>query len=366
VSESAALQVLPDLAAWAGQWDGLVERSGLPSPFLRSWWLSAAGGAGRRFLLVVRGGRLLGGLAVQEERRLGLTCVRMMGSGVLCPDHLDLLAVAGQEQAVVAAVAGWLGRPGQRIVDLAGLRADALVMSALPGPARTEELPPAPWAPLGMPAVQYLAGRPARLRKNVRKAEARLQAAGVVYRAYRGADAVAALPRLRELHDDQWGGGSRFLPGFERFAAACAHGASADEIAVHALTAGPATIAIMVSFEVAARVSLYQSARLTDFRWRDATQVLLSAIIADACDRGFSEVDFLRGDEPYKRGFASRQRAVLRVQAASGRLAKAALAIATMIRRGRRVARRAVRFARASGRRLLPALPRPARASPPP
>jgi CelD/BcsL family acetyltransferase involved in cellulose biosynthesis len=366
VSERAVLQVVPELAAWASQWDGLVDRSDLASPFLRSWWLAGAGGAGRSFLLVVRGGRLLGGLAVQEERTLGLTRVRMMGSGVLCPDHLDLLAARGQEQAVVAAVAGWLRRPGQRIVDLAGLRADALVVSALPGRTRTGELPPAPWAPLAMPSVQYLAGRPARVRKNVRKAEARLQAAGVVYRACRGADAVAALPELRQLHHHQWGDRSRFLPGFDRFAAACARGASADEIAVHKLTAGPATIAIMVSFEVAARVSLYQSARLTDFRWRDATQVLLLQIIADACDRGFSEVDFLRGDEPYKQGFASRQRVLLRVHASSGRIAKAALAIAIMVRQARRAALRAVRFARVSGRRPAPASPRPARAWPPP
>ena len=53
---------------------------------------------------------------------------------------------------------------------------------------------------------------------------------------------------------------------------------------------------------------LYHSARLTERPWRDATTVLLAAIIDDACARGFNEVDFLRGDEPYKGRFAPNHR----------------------------------------------------------
>ena len=66
-----------------------------PSPFLRSWWLRGAGGHRRCFLLVVQDDRLLGGLALEEGRRLGLPCLRMMGSAALAQDHLDLLAGPG-------------------------------------------------------------------------------------------------------------------------------------------------------------------------------------------------------------------------------------------------------------------------------
>src|SRR5690349_16934344 len=79
---------LTQLNGWAAQWDQLVDSSPLPSPFLRSWWLTGAGGPGGHFLLVVDGARLLGGLAL-ENRHLMLS-VRMMGDGSLCPDHLDL------------------------------------------------------------------------------------------------------------------------------------------------------------------------------------------------------------------------------------------------------------------------------------
>jgi CelD/BcsL family acetyltransferase involved in cellulose biosynthesis len=74
----------------------------------------------------------------------------------------------------------------------------------------------------------------------------------------------------------------------------------------------------VTAFEVAGRVSLYQSARLTDRRWRDATTVLLAAIIDDACARGLSEVDFLRGDEPYKGRFTPNHRQMSRLVAGKG------------------------------------------------
>ena len=139
---------------------------------------------------------------------------------------------------------------------------------------------------------------------------------------------------------------SRFLPSFDRFAAACRLAADFDEVAVHELAVGETVIAIMVTFEVAGRVSLYQSARMTDFRWRDATTVLLTAIIADACDRGFAEVDFLRGDEAYKNNLAPQRRDLLRLRGATGRTGRVALAADTAARKARLAAARSVRSVR--------------------
>ena len=127
---------------------------------------------------------------------------------------------------------------------------------------------------------------------------------------------------------------------FHRFAAACRLGAQFDEVAVHELAVGETVIAIMASFEVAGRVSLYQTARLTEFRWRDATTVLLNAAIADACARGFTEVDFLRGEEAYKRNFAPERRELLRLRTANGWAGRVALAMETTARKAKRVAAR--------------------------
>ena len=140
----------------------------------------------------------------------------------------------------------------------------------------------------------------------------------MTHQAIRGRAVLQRLDILRELHQSQWGSRSGFLPIFDRFAAGFAAGCAADEVAVHELGNDNLVVATVTAFEVAGRVSLYQSARLTDRRWRDATNVLLAAIIDDACARGFNEVDFLRGDESYKGRFTPNRREMLRLVAGKG------------------------------------------------
>jgi CelD/BcsL family acetyltransferase involved in cellulose biosynthesis len=285
------------------------------------------------FLLVVDDDRLLGGVALQGGRRLGVPCFRMLGAGPLCPDHLDLLARHGEVEAVVRVVGEWLRRPGSRLFDLEGIRADSWLITALPEDVRRELLTVAPWVALPADFEEYWAARPANFRRNLRKTSTRLTAEGGVCRIQRGASAVRSLATLSRLHGAQWGDRSRFLPSFERFATACRLAAEVDEVAVHELTVGETVIAIFVTFEVARRLSLYQSARLTDKRWRDGATMLLTAVITDACNRGLAEVDFLRGDEVYKRSYASEQREVFRLRAANGRVGRIALVVDTGVRK---------------------------------
>jgi Acetyltransferase (GNAT) domain len=315
VAQPSLLDV-PHLTGWAAQWDQLVDSCPLPSPFLRSWWLTGVGGPGRHFLLVVDGARLLGGLALEQCHPV--LSVRMMGDGSLCPDHLDLLAVPGHEAAVVSLLGDWLCRPGERLLDLKGIRAGSRLIEALPGRVRCEPMAVAPFTPLSDSPKAYRASLPSQFRRNLRVAAKRLAAEGVTHRTIRGQGVLQRLDTLRELHRAQWGSRSGFLPVFDRFAAGFAGGCAADEAVVHELRNHDLVVATVTAFEVAGRVSLYQSARLTDRRWRDATTVLLAAIIDDACARGFTEVDFLRGDEPYKGRFAPNHREMVRLIAGTG------------------------------------------------
>jgi CelD/BcsL family acetyltransferase involved in cellulose biosynthesis len=307
---------VPHLNGWAAQWDQLVDSSPLPSPFLRSWWLAGTGGPGRHFLLVVDGAHLLGGLAL--EKRHTMLGIRMMGDGPLCPDHLDLLAAPGHEAAVVSLLRDWLCRPGERLLDLKGIRAGSRLVEVLPGRVRRQPMAVAPFTPLPDSPEAYRATLPRQFRKNLRVSARRLAAEGVTHQTIRGRAVPQRLNILREMHKSQWGSRSNFLPAFDRFAAGFAGGCAADEVAVHELGNDNLVVATVTAFEVAGRMSLYQSARLTDRRWRDATIVLLAAIIDDACARGFSEVDFLRGDEPYKGRFTADYRELLRLVAGKG------------------------------------------------
>jgi CelD/BcsL family acetyltransferase involved in cellulose biosynthesis len=336
---------VPGLDGWAAQWDQLVDSSPLPSPFLRSWWLTGVGGPSR-FLLVVDGARLLGGLAL--EQRHPLLSIRMAGDGSLCPDHLDLLAAPGRETAVVGLLRDWLCRPGECLLDLRGIRPGSRLAEALPGRVRREPMAVAPFTPLPDSPDAYRAALPSQFRRNLRVSARRLAAQGVTHRAIRGREVLQSLNTLRELHQSQWGSRSGFLPVFDRFAAGFTAGCAADEVVVHELGNDDLVVATVTAFEVAGRISLYQSARLTDRRWRDATTVLLAAIIDDACARGFSEVDFLRGDEPYKGRFAPNRREMVRLVAGKGVTGRVGGVTRAATSRATRTAVRCVRFGRSA------------------
>ena len=337
---------VPHLSGWAPQWDQLVDSSPVPSPFLRSWWLTGTGGPGSHFLLVVDDAQLLGGLALEQRHRA--SSIRAMGDGSLCPDHLDLLAAPGYEAAVVSLLRDWLSRPGGRLVDLRGIRAGSRLIEALPGRVRREPMAVAPFASLPNSAEAYRATLPSQFRRNLRKSANRLEAQGVCHRTIRGTAVLGCLDTLRELHQSQWGSRSRFLPAFDRFLAGCAGGAAADEVVVHELAGDNLVVAVVIAFEVAGRVSLYQSARLTDPRWRDATTALLAAIIDDACDRGITEVDFLRGEESYKGRFTPNHREMFRLVAGNGPVGRLGCVTITAKSRATQAAVRCVRFGRST------------------
>jgi hypothetical protein len=295
---------------------------------------------------VVDGAHLLGGLAL--EKRHPMLSVRMMGDGSLCPDHLDLLAAPGHEAAVVSLFRDWLCRPGEHLFDLKGIRAGSRLIEALPGRVRQQPMVVAPFTPLPDSPEEYRASLPSQFRRNLRASAKRLAAEGVTHQTIRGRAVAQRLETLRELHQAQWGSRSSFLPVFDRFAAGFAGGCAADEVVVHELGNDNLVVATVTAFEVAGRVSLYQSARLTDRRWRDVTTVLLAAVIDDACARGFKEVDFLRGDEPYKGRFAPNHREMLRLVAGKGVVGLLGGASQAATFQARQSAVRSVHFARST------------------
>jgi Acetyltransferase (GNAT) domain len=315
------LLVLPELGRWASQWDELVDLSPLPSPFVRSWWLTGTVGPPVLLSPARTGWTPLGGLALEEGRRLGAPPFRMMGAGPLCPGHLDLLAAPGQQDAVVRAVGAWLCRRGARLLDLEGLRGGTRLMAALPGHVR-QQPDAAPWTLLPADAKSYLAARPDSAGRSAAP-RAAWQRKG---RSFAPTEASRRCGPSRPS-------GSFTAPSREPAPGFCP--ASTASRLPAALRRSSMRWRCMSSWRPKppprllspsrsrGEWSLYQNARLTDFRWRDATPVLLTAIITDACSRGFTEAGFLRGDEAYKSNFAPERRELLWPQAANGRTGQA-------------------------------------------
>jgi hypothetical protein len=323
------------LGGYADAWDSLVESLPIPSPFLRSWWVDTAAGSRPCIVLVLQGVRLVGGLALERDRHLGVERLRLLGAGALCPDHLDAIAASEMRAEVAAVLGAWLTRPGDRILDLDGVVSDSLVAVALPHRFRCERSAVAPWSAL---SSRYLERCSPTLRRVVHKTERRLVRETGSCIVERVDDVELGLRLLHRLHAQRWGKTSSFLGDFGRFATVCRAAAARGELLIDVLRAGDEAGAIVFSFEVAGRLSSYQSGRIPAPRWRGAGIVLLARVFDDAARRGMRDADLLRGDEAYKTLFADGQRDVWRLRGRVGSRALVALQIDLAAERGRRLA----------------------------
>src|SRR4030081_2227885 len=91
-STEMRVRVVRALGAHAPAWDALIDASPVPSPFLRSWWLSSAFGSQPVIVLVLEGERSVGGRALERDRHIGVERLRVIGAGVLWLDLLYVVA----------------------------------------------------------------------------------------------------------------------------------------------------------------------------------------------------------------------------------------------------------------------------------
>jgi CelD/BcsL family acetyltransferase involved in cellulose biosynthesis len=324
VTGGISLLTAGGLGQYAEEWDSLVSRQPLPSPFLRSFWLDRViDPRSAVVLLALEDGRLLGGVPFVRDRLLGLERYRFAGQGVLCPDHLDLVAAPGREPDVQRLLREWFTGPGQRILDLTGVAERSRIDAALGGAARSVDR--APYQPLPGPSQDYLATRSSNFRRATRKADRRMTEADYVHRRVAAGDVASTLDQLRRLHERRDGRGPllQLLPTLTE---AFADGVARGEARVDALASPDEVVAVSLAFTSDGRLSLYQVARSLDREHRSAGTVLLHRVIADAVTAGFHELDLLRGAEDYKSSFADSTRDVLRLRVGHGLAARALVA----------------------------------------
>ena len=312
------------LGVEAAAWDALVVRQPTVSPFLRSWWLDGAAGHRPLLLLVHEDHKLLGGLALEEDRRLVVPRLLALGSA-LAPDHVDLVAAPGREQDVLDALGRWLRRPGSRLLDLTCVVDSHRLAGLLPHVASDEVVEAAPYTELG-DFDELLRSRPSQLRNTVDRARRRLEKHGVRYRCGVAEEVEDSLKALRRLHGEAFGMRSLFLPYFDRFAAVARAGVRSGEVVFNELCLDDDVIATVVTFEVGSCVSYYQVGRATDHCFRGSGTYLEARMLERVCREGFRQFDHLRGQEAYKRAWAPQLRPLRRVRAVQGRGGRTALA----------------------------------------
>ncbi|WP_229052986.1 GNAT family N-acetyltransferase [Aeromicrobium sp. Leaf350] len=351
----SALRILEvsTLGDRAPAWDALAATLPLPTPFLMSWWIEGVATEEDHFVLVLDGETLVGGWALSRRRVLGVDRFTVQGGGKLCPDHLDVVAHPDRVAEVSAALRTWWRRPGARVLDLDGIREDALVTGAIAPEARVDVVDVAPYEKLAADPEAYLAARSKSFAKSSRKYRRRLDNALVIHRRLADDEVPAAMETFAALHrvrDDRVEL-ARELP---RILRAVELGTAAGGVRVYVGEKDGATGAVLVLFAAGGRLCVYQTARVVDDpSYNHIGTVLDVEAIMDAAADGFHEIDFLRGDESYKRSFVADERRLLRARVARGVRGRALLA-ATLLagllrRRAGAVYRSVVARSRADG-----------------
>ncbi len=310
-------------------WQGLLARSAFQSPFM-SWpwqaaWLDAFGAGRYLHLLRVQNGagELAGLLPLYED---GDRVLRLLG-GVDVSDYLDLIAPAGAEEEVWAALLQ--SRAALAVTwDLHAIRAASPTVALLPAlapayglkaAAAVEERCPV----LDLPATwdAYLAALPGKQRHELTRKTRRLErllpgASAVAYAS--AADVAARLRAFFALHRGSRAGKARFMDErMERFFRAGIGGLAERGMArLWLLEHDGRAIATFVCVEWPGTVGLYNSGFDVTRAALSPGIVLLGHVIRDAIERGVARLDFLRGEEPYKLAFGARPEALYRIEVA--------------------------------------------------
>lgn len=308
---------LAELGEWASAWDTLSDRAALPSPFLRSWWLEGIRTPVGRYILVVQGDRLLGGLAVERRRALlGVTRYVAMGSGKLCPDHLDLVIDDRCASAVIDALGRWFARPGSRLLDYEGLVDRSWLATCFPDASlRAHDV--SPYEPLPPDYDDYLAARSQTGRGRLRRIARRLDAEGMSCRRVaqdRIDDALEAFWALHAMRSER----AEIVSERERIDRAVRSGAACGGVVAYTAEREGQVVAVELEFVARDRLCVYQQARRMGPEFANIGSRLTAFVIQDGCRVGYGELDLLRGGEAYKASLTSHRRELMRLVAARG------------------------------------------------
>lgn len=272
-----------------------------------AWWREYGDGREQVLHAVYRGDRLAALLPLYRDTRAGVPLLRLIGHGPadelgpVC-DPADLaLAADGLRAAVRTA----LPRHGFLLLDR--LSGDGRGLPGLDGEVVRQEPTPVLYRE-GRTWEEWLAGRSANMRQQLRRRERRLlEDHGLRYRLCEDPDRLDRdLTTLFRLHADRWAAGesTAFSPSRQRFHRDFARRAlEQGRLRLWIAEADRRPVAAWYGFRFAQSEWYYQAGR--DPRWdRMAVgTVLLAHTIRSAFEDGVTAYRFGVGDEPYKDRF---------------------------------------------------------------
>jgi CelD/BcsL family acetyltransferase involved in cellulose biosynthesis len=315
---------ISEVTALAADWRALAERRGnaflTPEWFLA--WLRHSGRGWNPHVVVARTrrGTLRGLLPLVSSKSNGRRELRVCPIG----DSFHPVADARDEEAVAIAVAPAVAPPDRALhslllenVDAEGVWWRALARAS-PAPLATVDRNEAtlPFTELaGLSWDEYLAGRSRQLRSQLgRKLRSLRREHDLRFRRTRRSDEVPAdLATLFRLHDARWAERSDSSaladPAIRAFHLEFARAAlERGWLRLSVMEVDGVPIAALYGWLIGGRWSYYQAGFDPAWSRHSPGFLLLAETIRQAIEDGASEYDMLRGDDAFKRRFATSSR----------------------------------------------------------
>jgi CelD/BcsL family acetyltransferase involved in cellulose biosynthesis len=318
------------------EWEALLAGSQVRSAFMTwpwvSAWLDTLGRDADLEVLAARhpvDGRLLGvaPFFVESGRKLGVPfrSLRMIGSGLAAPDHLDMPVAA--DAGLNVATHLWEAVDRRRrwdFIDFDGMAiAGTLPRLLLRRRGDAAEETPCPYLPLegGWDRVEQRFGR--NHRQNIgryrRKLDREAGAPVVAWMVARSSDLEKTMDHLAAMHQavrtaqgDRGSFATEAMVSFHRETAR--RMLAAGRLRLWRLDVGDSPIAVIECFRVGEVVSFYTTGFDPAWAAFGPGREIMARAIQGAIDEGALEFDFLRGDEEYKASWGTETRTDLRIR----------------------------------------------------
>jgi CelD/BcsL family acetyltransferase involved in cellulose biosynthesis len=323
-------ETVPAVLRLRGEWDARLDAWGVDCVFLRWDWVRiwlrvyARDAHGIRPLVgvVTEDGRTIGivPFILHEDRAFPggpvLRCLRMLGDGPLCPDHLVFPVEPGREEGFARALAEALRsrRTEWDRIEIRDLLQDHPAWQALATALRSagetvvvRTRTHCPYIPLPATFDEYLESVGAKTRKMLRyglkRIERELSTRVVEPTSIEEVD--RGMEHLEELHARAWqvrGRSGVFAdPAFRLFHRLHARRAfRGGRLWLTSMATPERPIAVLLGFVSRRGLHYYQLGHDPELRAFSIGTMMVASAIARATERGLPEMDFLRGQGAYK------------------------------------------------------------------
>jgi CelD/BcsL family acetyltransferase involved in cellulose biosynthesis len=315
------------LAALEPEWDALLTRTDVASPFLTpGWqaaWLDSYGTGHRLYVLVARREDALVGLWPLARRRRGpFRVLEPIGAGR--SDWLDAPVIPEQRQEVLAAFLAYLAahRSDWDLLELRDVLADSPTIPVLTAVAsslrvRREPRTVAPYLSLDGSWEQFLGAKRPKFRSNLKYYRRLAERDGRkldIRRVPWSADDTD-VEMLATIERNSWKARDGNLKvssptGKEFYRRFCRYLSQRGSLELWRADIDAVPIAFVLNVVFGGKVYHYNTCYDEKSAALSPGLLLHSEAIANAFERRLTEYDFLSGDEPYKERWCSDRRAI--------------------------------------------------------